>query len=68
MDGLEGDRNRDFPRTDRAAGITKKYRLENNLTWHHHQNGRTMQLVPTDLHEAVRHTGGVANLLGGGCN
>jgi filamentous hemagglutinin len=29
-------------------------------TWHHHQDGTTMQLVPKDLHEAFKHTGGIA--------
>lgn len=29
-------------------------------TWHHVEDGRTMQLVPRDLHTAVKHTGGVA--------
>jgi filamentous hemagglutinin len=28
--------------------------------WHHHESGEMMQLVPLDLHRAVRHTGGVA--------
>jgi hypothetical protein len=27
--------------------------------WHHVEDGRTLELVPKDLHEAVRHTGGV---------
>jgi hypothetical protein len=30
------------------------------LTWHHHQGGRTMMLIPTDLHANVPHTGGAA--------
>ncbi len=29
-------------------------------TWHHHQDGRTMQLVREDVHESARHTGGSA--------
>ena len=29
-------------------------------TWHHHENGKTMELVPRDLHDAFRHTGGVS--------
>lgn len=28
--------------------------------WHHVEDARTMQLVPEDIHYAVRHTGGVA--------
>lgn len=31
-------------------------------TWHHLEDGKTMILIPTDLHEAYRHTGG-ADLL-----
>ena len=29
-------------------------------TWHHLEDGKTMMLVPEDLHDAVRHAGGVA--------
>ena len=27
-------------------------------TWHHLEDGKTMILIPTELHEAYRHTGG----------
>ncbi|MFR3730496.1 HNH endonuclease [Lacrimispora sp.] len=30
------------------------------FTWHHVEDGKTMMLVPTDLHSAVRHTGGAS--------
>lgn len=42
---------------NRAAGLDVAAR---GFTWHHHQNGTTMQLVPTDIHRATGHTGGVA--------
>ena len=29
-------------------------------TWHYHDDGLTMQLIPTTVHNAARHTGGVA--------
>lgn len=29
-------------------------------TWHHVEAGRTMLLVPGDLHGTVRHTGGAS--------
>lgn len=29
-------------------------------TWHHSHDGKTMMLVPSELHNAVKHTGGVA--------
>jgi len=28
--------------------------------WHHVEDTRTLQLIPTDLHRVVRHTGGQA--------
>ena len=31
-------------------------------TWHHLEDGETLILIPTELHEAYRHTGG-ADLL-----
>lgn len=36
----------------------------NGMTWHHVENTKTLQLIPTELHDAVRHTGGVANKKG----
>jgi len=43
----------------KAAG-TKAYRQSAGLTWHHHQGGKLMLLVPTDLHANVPHTGGAS--------
>lgn len=34
-------------------------------TWHHVEGGQGMQLVPSDLHEAYKHTGGRADIKGG---
>lgn len=31
-----------------------------DFTWHHHENGVTMQLVPKKSHTSARHTGGVS--------
>lgn len=33
-----------------------------DYAWHHHQNGKTMQLVPEWIHILFRHAGGVSNL------
>jgi filamentous hemagglutinin len=52
-----GNRNKDYKLANEAAGIKVK---PGDYSWHHHENGRTMQLVPRDLHQAVRHTGGCA--------
>jgi len=50
------------PKTDEglandAANLT---RTPKGRTWHHHQDGTTMQLVPTDIHKKTGHTGGRA--------
>ena len=54
---LTGSRSADFAAANRAAGLD---RTPAGMTWHHHQDAGYMQLVPTDLHRTVRHTGGVA--------
>lgn len=61
-----GNYQGDFKAADKLASITENYRKIMNLTWHHHQDRATMQLVPRDLHAAVRHTGGrkVVELIG----
>lgn len=47
----------DFARANLAAGFQK---TPEGMTWHHHQDGKTMILIPNDIHDAVKHTGGVA--------
>lgn len=43
----------------KAANAKAGFRLQpRGTTWHHHRDCTTMQLLPTDLHNAVRHTGG----------
>lgn len=54
---FSGDRKRDVVAANAAAGFKH---TPTGYTWHHHQDGRTMQLVPTDLHRAISHTGGHA--------
>ncbi|HLG54765.1 MAG TPA: DUF4157 domain-containing protein [Vicinamibacterales bacterium] len=34
------------------------YRRDTGFTWHHKENGTTMQLVPTALHASIPHLGG----------
>ncbi|MGH6613466.1 HNH endonuclease [Sphingomonas sp.] len=36
-----------------------------NQTWHHHEDGTTMQLVPRDIHNQFTHAGGIAGTHGG---
>jgi A nuclease of the HNH/ENDO VII superfamily with conserved WHH len=55
--GLTGNIATDNRLANRAAGLSV---TPDGYTWHHHEDGVTMQLVPTELHDAVRHTGGAA--------
>lgn len=59
LDGLTGISDIDAPRANRAVGLGE---TPEGWTWHHVEDGRTMQLIPRDLHEAVDHTGGRAIL------
>jgi len=57
-----GKRDKDFRLADTAAGITEKMRKDEEYTWHHHQDGKTMQLIKRDVHEQFFHTGGMARV------
>lgn len=56
--------NDDFTLADERAGIDEAFRKKHGLVWHHHQDvsgGRgRVQLIPSELHAAVKHTGGRA--------
>lgn len=51
-----GDRKADFAVANQAAGFKKG--TPEGFTWHHHQDGTTMQLVPSEIHSKTGHTGG----------
>jgi hypothetical protein len=55
-DGFSGNRRQDEAECIRRTGLPPA----TDWTWHHHQDGATMQRIPYDLHKAVRHAGGVA--------
>jgi hypothetical protein len=57
VDGLDGFMRNDEPLANKAAGLPE---TPDGYTWHHLEDGKTMELVPTDLHKAVQHTGGRA--------
>lgn len=50
-----GTRGGDFAAANKAAGYDS---TPEGMTWHHHQDGTTMQLVPRDIHAQTGHTGG----------
>lgn len=63
LDNLTGVYRTDAGMANKAVGL-KQTPL--GWVWHHVEDARTMQLVPRDIHSAVRHTGGAAVLRGGG--
>jgi hypothetical protein len=65
IENLTGDHDLDEDLANRAARLPS---TPNGYTWHHVEDGKTMQLVPTWLHDEVRHTGGAAILRSGGCD
>jgi hypothetical protein len=42
------------------ATTFSEWRLNRGYTWHHRENGVTMQLVPTELHASIPHIGGAS--------
>jgi len=62
VDGINGDMTNDVPLTMKKAGITTYDKKA--MVWHHHQDGKTMMLIPRNVHSVknggVAHTGGRA--------
>ena len=50
-----GTRLGDYAAANEAAGLDY---TPDGFTWHHVEDGTTMQLVPEDIHAATGHTGG----------
>jgi HNH/ENDO VII superfamily nuclease len=60
--GLTGDRAHDAALANQATHRTE---TPAGYVWHHVEDGKTMELVPRDLHEAARHSGGAAAIENG---
>ncbi len=56
---MKGNRTSDFTEANRAAGLKT---TPKGYTWHHHQDRTKMELVPRDLHDFIRHDGGVSEI------
>lgn len=56
---LTGKYYHDFKLANQRLGIKS---TPKGYTWHHVEDGRTLILIPSDLHRAVRHTGGASLL------
>jgi hypothetical protein len=61
--GLTGVYSKDAAMANQAVGLS---RTPNGFVWHHVEDGLTMQLIPTAIHNATRHTGGSAVIRNGG--
>lgn len=58
-----GDRDADFKAARSAMAEqlgSKEFKEPKGWTWHHKEDGTTMELVPSDLHNNVPHSGGVS--------
>jgi hypothetical protein len=59
---LPPSRNEAFALADKSININAAYRSKNHLTWHHSEDGRSLYLVSSDIHNAnvggVAHSGG----------
>ena len=62
VEGLTGDYRTDEALANAQAGLEE---TPDDYVWHHVEDAETMQLVPQDIHQAVRHTGGAAIITGG---
>ena len=76
LPNMKGNHDTDFKNADKLFakkvgwfkkdGVTpdgkrvEKLRDTQKLTWHHHEDMTTMQLVPADLNNKVSHTGGAS--------
>ncbi len=75
LPNMKGNHDSDFKAADKLFAEQKgwfkedgsadwkkvqKLRDDNSLTWHHHEDCTTMQLVPSDLNNKISHTGGAS--------
>lgn len=58
---FSGNPKVDFDQADdMMRELVSDWRKPSGWTWHHHEDGKTMQLVPFEIHSLVDHTGGMA--------
>ncbi len=55
VDGMTGDYTHDADLANKAIHETS---TPEDYVWHHVEDGKTMELVPRDLHRAAGHSGG----------
>jgi len=52
----------------KSKAEAKRFLKQNGLTAHHHPDMKTIQLIPSDLHNNVPHEGGASKLRKAGCH
>lgn len=67
LDGTSKDFDKVYERVAKQKGLknkteAKKYLKDKGLTPHHHQDGKTIELIPTELHKNIPHSGGASIL------
>jgi hypothetical protein len=59
---MTGNNNADFKQANQQAGFGAGANDHpDGYTWHHNEDGTTMQLIQSDVHDAAPHTGGAAS-------
>lgn len=70
IDDFSDDRDDNFTSADIQMALQKgctpeevrKWRKENNYTWHECKDMKTMQKVPNEIHANISHTGGISEV------
>ncbi|HYO55587.1 HNH endonuclease [Archangium sp.] len=57
---VQGNHTSDYRAANIKAGFGDTQKLPKGMTWHHHEDGKMMMLVPEKLNSNVPHTGGVS--------
>ena len=57
-----GDNRPDAKLANEAVGLKG---TPDGYVWHHVEDGKTMQLIPKDIHDAFPHTGGASIIRNG---
>ena len=64
LEGFNQKRTLDYEKANKLVGKAEDWGVEapEGYRWHHHEKGRTLQLVPRAIHELFDHLGGIAKL------
>ncbi|MCX8745754.1 HNH endonuclease [Snodgrassella sp. B3882] len=60
--GMNGNYSHDSALANKQAGLSS---TPDGYVWHHVEDGKTMQLIPKNIHNKFPHTGGASGLKNG---